>query len=387
VAEVAVSYAPTEETELLRSTARQYLEDRLGLGVVRETMMSEDGFDRAVWREIADMGWTGLTIPEEHGGAGYGPVEMSVLLEEMGRLVTPGPFFASVVLATTAISELGTPDQRAELLPDLASGETLATLAFHEGPRDWGLERLATTVERNGDGWVVSGVKNHVLDGHLADLLLVVAPIGDQLGVFAVETRADGVEVIQTPVLDPTRRQAQVRLDRARVAGSSLLGDSPSADGVRRVLALGSAALAVEQVGGAQRCLDTAVEYARTRHQFGRPIGSFQAIKHRCAEMLMRVEHARSTAYHAARVTDQPEEFAIASPLAASVSSESYVWAAGENIQIHGGIGFTWEHDAHLYLKRAKSSALLLGDPRHHRRLLANALGLVPWSTGGRHQG
>lgn len=375
MAEPAVSYAPTSETELIRSTARQFLEDRFGLGVVRELMTSDVGFDRTAWREIAELGWTGLTIPEEHGGAGYGPVELSVLLEEMGRLVTPGPFFASVVLATTAVSRLGTPDQQARILPDLASGESLATLAVYEDPRDWGLERLTTTADREGDGWVITGVKNHVLDAHLADLVLVVARVGDQLGVFVAESQAEGVEIIQTPVLDPTRRQAQVRFNGVAVGGSSLLGD-PDADGIRHLLALGSAALAVEQVGGAQRCLDTAVEYARTRHQFGRPVGSFQAIKHRCAEMLMRVEHARSTAYHAVRVTDYPEEFAIASPLAASVSSESYVWAAGENIQIHGGIGFTWEHDAHLYLKRAKSSALLLGDPRFHRRRLAQALEL-----------
>lgn len=376
MADLAVSYAPTEETELIRLTARQFLEDRLGLATVRELMMSDQGFERAMWKEIADLGWAGLTIPEEHGGAGYGLVELSVLLEEMGRLVTPGPFFASVVLATTAITELGTPEQHALLLSELASGEVLATLAVYEDPRDWALRRLATTAEPDGGDWVLFGEKRHVLDGHLADRLLVVAMVGDRPGVFVVDSVIEGVEVSQVPVLDPTRRQSTVRLDRVRVDGGSLLGEEPDLEGLMKVMATGSAALAVEQVGGAQRCLDTAVEYARTRYQFGRPIGSFQAIKHRCAEMLMRVEHARSTAYHAVRVTDDPGEFAIAAPLAASVASESYVWAAGESIQIHGGIGFTWEHDAHLYLKRAKSSALLFGDPRHHRRLLARALGL-----------
>ncbi len=376
MAEVAVSYAPTPETDLIKSTARQYLTDRFGLDVVRKLMMSDDGFDRALWQEIADLGWAGLTVPEEFGGAGYGPVEQSVILEEMGRLVTPGPFFASAVLATTAINELATAEQKRSLLPGMASGETLATLAVFEGARDWSLDRLEATADEVGGGWTISGVKHHVLDGHLADLFLVVARVGDRLGVFAVDRSADGIEITQTPVLDPTRRQASLRLDRVRVDAESLLGDDRANEEVHRVLALGSAALAVEQVGGAQACLESSVEYARTRHQFGRPIGSYQAIKHRCAEMLMRVEHARSAAYHAARVTDDAGEFSVASPLAASIASESYVWAAGEHIQILGGIGFTWEHDAHLYLKRAKSSSLLFGDPRYHRRLLATALGL-----------
>lgn len=374
MAEVRVSYTPTEETTLLRNTAREFLSNRLPMATVREMMMTPDGFDRAVWEEMAELGWVGLAIPEEHGGAGYGTTELSVIFEEMGRMVTPGPFFATVGLAVPVILGLADEAQKSGLLPGIAAGEIIATVAAFEGSRDWGLENVETTATRDGDGWVLEGVKPHVLDGHLADLILVVARTDQGLAVFPVGAGADGLAVEQVDVLDPTRRQATVTLEGVRAAAP--LGSGPAGDALPRALGVASALLACEQAGGAQRCLEMSTEYAKTRHQFGRPIGSFQAVKHRCAQMLVKVEHARSVAYHAVRVTEDPAEFAIAAPLAASVASESYVWAAGENIQIHGGIGFTWEHDAHLYLKRAKSSSLLLGDPRYHRRTLGDALGL-----------
>ncbi len=367
-----ISYAPTEELNLIRSTAREYLEDRYPLSRVRELMMSEDGFERSAWAEFADLGWTGLMVPEEYGGAGYGFTELSVVLEEMGRLVTPGPFLASAVLATMTILESGTASQREELLPAMVSGEMITTLAMYETGRDWAMDRIATTARPEGDGWVVGGQKRFVLDAHLADRLLVVASTDEGPGLFVVDTTAEGVSVTQTPVLDPTRRQADVAFNDVPAVR---LGDGPIE--IRRTTGIATAALASEQAGGAQKVLEMAVSYARTRHQFGRPIGSYQAVKHRCAEMLMKVEHAKSTAYHVARVIDDPAEFAIAAPLAGSICSDAYLWAAGENIQIHGGIGFTWEHDAHLYLKRAKASSLLFGDVRHHRGRLAATLGLA----------
>lgn len=373
MAENQVTYAPTEEQDLIRSAARQFLEERLGLERVRELMMSEDGFDRGLWKEMADMGWPGLAIAEEHGGAGLGPVEMGVLLEEMGRLVTPGPFFASAVLATTAIQQAALAEHRKRLLPDLASGETIATLAVFSQARGWSAGSAGTTAKADGDSWLLAGTKRAVLDGHLADLVLVAASTGDGVGLFAVDPRGDGVSIVQEPTLDATRRQTTLSLEGA---AAERLDDGDATPALERTLSLASVALAAEQVGGAQRCMEMTVDYAKTRHQFGRPIGSYQAIKHRCANMLMKVEHAKSTAYHAVRVTDDPEELAIASPLAASICSEAYVWVAGENIQVHGGIGFTWEHDAHLYLKRAKASSLLLGSPRHQRDLLGRAIGI-----------
>lgn len=373
MAEHNVSYAPTEEQQLIRSTAREFLDDRIGIDHVRELMMSFEGFDRRLWKEMADLGWTGLAIAEEHGGAGLGRVELGVLVEEMGRKVTPGPFFASAVLATTAVQEIASESQAAELLPALASGDTIASLAIFEGPRGWDWWSPATGASQSGDGWVLEGRKRAVLDGHLADLLLVTAGTESGVGLFVVDPGSDGVGIEQEPALDPTRRQATVTLDGAT---ASRLGGGDAAPGLRRTLDLSRAALATEQVGGAQQCMEMSVEYAKTRHQFGRPIGSYQAIKHRCANMLMKVEHARSTAYYAARVTDDADELAVAAPLAGSVSSEAYLWVAGENIQVHGGIGFTWEHDAHIYLKRAKASSLLLGSPRHQRDLLGETLGI-----------
>lgn len=372
----AVSFAPTEDQELIRNTARSYLENELGLGRVRELMMSDTGFDPDLNQEMAAMGWSGLIVAEEHGGSGMSAVEMAVLLEEMGRLVTPGPFFASAVLATVVIQEVGTETQKTELLAPLAGGESIGALAIFESPREWSPAQPATKATRDGDSWVLSGSKRAVLAGSEADILLVTAAVEDGVGVFVVDGAAAGVTVDPEPVLDMTRRQASVVLDGVRVESDARLGAGDATDGLRRALSSASAYLAAEQVGGAQRCLEMSVGYAKTRHQFGRPIGSYQAIKHRCANMLMKVEHAKSTAYYAARVTGDPDEFAIASPLAASVGSEAFVWVAGENIQVHGGIGFTWEHDAHIYFKRAKASSLILGDPRHQRDLLGRAIGL-----------
>jgi alkylation response protein AidB-like acyl-CoA dehydrogenase len=371
-----VGFTPTEEQELIRSTARQFLQDRVGLDKVRELMASEDGFDPVLWKEMAELGWTGLTVGEDHGGAGLGPVEMGVLLEEMGRLVTPGPFFASAVVATTTISELGSAEQRDRLLPALAGGEMVATLAVFEQPRRWSPASPTTTARRGDRGWVLEGAKRAVLAGDSADLILVTAADDDGVGVFVVDAAADGVTTEPEPVLDPTRRQATVRLEAVCVDEGARLGAGDATDSLTRVLARTAVALAAEQVGGAQRCMEMSVEYAKTRYQFGRPIGSYQAIKHRCANMLVQVEHARSVAQYAARVSDDDAESRVAAPLAAAVASDAYLWVAGENIQVHGGIGFTWEHDAHIYLKRAKASSLLFGTSRHHRDLLGRAIGV-----------
>lgn len=373
---IAVSYAPTEELDLIRSTARQFLTERLGMGKVRDLMMSDQGHDPVLWKEMADMGWVGLAVTVDHGGAGFGPVEMGVLLEEMGRMVTPGPFFASAVLATIAIQEVATAGQQSELLPSMASGEMIVSLALFERPRDWGLDSLATTATRTDDGWVIRGEKRSVLSGMSAGSYLVVASTGDGVGVFVVASDADGVAVTREPALDPTRRQATVLFEDVAVGADARLGEGDVTAALHRALSLAGIALSSEQVGGAQACMEMAVDYAKSRYQFGRPIGSYQAIKHRCANMLMKVEHARSVSYYAARVTHDPDELAVAAPLAISVASEAYTWVAGENIQVHGGVGFTWEHDAHICLKRAKSSSLLFGDPRHQRDLLGRAIGI-----------
>lgn len=367
----AINYVLTEDQALIRETAREFLADRAPMAKVRDTMMSADGHDGALWREMADLGWLGLRVPEEHGGAGMGMDDLGVLLEEMGRSLLPGPFFASAVAATSMILRVGTDDQQAEWLPALADGTSIGTIAVWDAARSWTLETSATATKTDG-GWLINGAKRGVIYGHVADLLLVVALVEGRPAVFVVESGRGGVEAKQVDALDPTRRLSEIRFHDVEVPDGSRLG--PDAGEPGDALHSIVSALANEQLGGAQRCLEMSVEYAKTRHQFGRPIGSYQAIKHRCAEMLVKVEQARSTAYHATRVTDDPGELALAAHLAATICSDAYTWVAGETIQVHGGIGFTWEHDAHLYLKRAKSSSILFGTPGFHRDQLGKLI-------------
>ncbi len=375
---MTVSYSPTEETALIRSTTRQFLEEVVPMTRVRDMMLG-DGFEMEVWKAMADLGWQGLAISEEHGGAGYGMVELAVVLEEMGRLLTPGPFFASAVLATQAIVNAGTPEQQSALLPRLASGAEIGTLATFEHPRGWDSGGVGAIASPSNGGWVLDGEKRFVLDAAAADLVIVAARTGggpDGVGLFVVELPQTGVEITPMQELDVTRRQYEVRLDKVKVGKDALLGGSPGWMPILVTLCRASTGLAAEQVGGAQRCLDIAVEHAKNRYQFGRPIGSYQAIKHMCADMLVRVEQARSCALHGAHTFDDFDELPISAALAGAYCSEAYEWVAGQTIQVLGGTGFTWEHDIHLYFKRAKASSLLLGDPLYHRRMLADAIGL-----------
>ncbi len=375
---MTISYVPSEDMDLIRSTTRQFLADMVPMARVRE-MVFGDGFDMEIWRSMAESGWQGLAIPEEYGGAGLGMVELGVVLEEMGRVLTPGPFFASAVMATQAIMSAGTAEQKLELLPRLASGESVAALAVFEHPRGWDSGGVGAQATRSDGGWMLDGHKRFVLAAGDADLLIVAArtdrgPGG--VGLFVVEMPQRGVEVTHVDVLDVTRRQYEVHFDEVIIPGSALLGGEPAWDPILTGLRRSSVALASEQVGGAQRCLDIAVDHAKTRFQFGRPIGSYQAIKHLCADMLVRLEQARSCAVHAAHTVDDPEELPVSSAMAAAYCSEAYEWISGQTIQVLGGTGFTWEHDIHLYFKRAKASSLMLGDPLHHRRSLADAIGL-----------
>lgn len=358
----------TEEQEELRRYARQWLDENAPLEAVRKIAETPEGFDAAQWSELGSLGWLGIAVGEAYGGSGFGFMELAVLAEEMGRTLYPSPFLSTVVLGTWLVERLGTDDQKAEILPAVVRGDhRLAVAAGRAAVHD-------LVARRQGTDWVVSGRARLVLDGHTAHTLIVEAAADDGTRLFLVDGDAGGLERNPLSVMDLTRPQAEVT---ATDVVASPLGDGRAGDAVDHALDRAVAALAMEQVGGAQACLDMSVEYAKVRHQFGRPIGSFQAIKHMCADMLVGVESARSAAYHLASVIDHdPEEAAIAAPVAKSFCSEAYEKAAGDTIQIHGGIGFTWEHDAHLYLKRAKSSALLFGDPRYHRAVLASRLGI-----------
>lgn len=367
------SFSP--EQEELRGYAARWLERNSSSLQVRALMDTSDGFDRAQWMAMAEMGWQSMAIPEEHGGAGFGFLELFVLLEEQGRALLSAPFFSTVVMAATALAG-GTERQRSEWLPRIATGDLIATVAHAEPGGGWRREDVRLEAVEDGDGWNLTGVKGFVLDGLVADLIVVAARTVDGVELMLVPATADGLTIRPLDVMDQTRKQAEITFDAVRVPRDALLG-GPGQGGaiLERVLERAAVALAAEQVGGAQRCLDLAVAYAKDRRQFGRPIGSFQAIKHKCADMQVRVEAARAAASYAAwAIATDSDEQALVVPVAKAYCSQAFYHCAAETIQIHGGIGFTWEHDAHLYFKRAKSSELMFGDPTSHRRRLADQL-------------
>ena len=373
-----MDFAFSAEQEMLRDTARRFLADKAGSDVVRELMETDSGFDAGLWSEIAAQGWQAMAIPEEYGGAGFSYLELIVLMEEMGATLFPSPFFSTVVQGANALLVAGSDEQKKEYLPQVAAGELRLALAHLEETGSHDPDAVTATAEVDGGDYVIRGRKLYVVDGHTADAILVAARTDAGVSLFMVEGDADGVSRSRLETMDMTRKQAEVVLDGVRVPASAMVGADGSAhETIAGVRDLASVALAAECVGGAQRCLDMSVEYAKVRIQFGRPIGSFQAIKHKCADMLVQTESARSAAYYAGwAASEDNDELRITAPLAISYCSEAYFFCAAESIQIHGGIGFTWEHDAHLYFKRAKSSGLLLGSPAQHRSLMADRLGL-----------
>ncbi len=368
---MATDFMFSDEHEELRSTVRSFLQAHSDENAVREHMASERGHDAKVWQLLAEqMGLTGLIVPEEHGGAGMGYVELLVVMEEMGRALLCAPFLSTAVFSANALLHCADERTQKELLPEIATGRKIVTVAYLE-PN--GRQDLAG-IELRAEGDRLSGVKSWVLDGHSADVLLVVAREGSGLGLFRVDADAEGVTRKRLPELDLTRPLARVDFANAPATRISE-GDLTSA--LERVLALTVTALAAEQTGGAEACLAMAVDYAKTRLQFGRPIGSYQAIKHKCADMLVEVEFAKSASYNACfGAAEGADDLLERAALAKAYCSEAFFHAAAENIQIHGGMGFTWEHPAHLWFKRAKASDLLFGDAAHHRERLAERIGL-----------
>ncbi len=388
-------FAFTEEQEALRTAAREFLADHSSPARVRAAMESERGYDADVWRRIgAELGWTSIIVPEEYGGAGLTYVELVGLLEEMGAALLCAPFFSTVCLAANALLFGASEQQKREYLPGIAAGETIATLALTEADGRWDGSNIGTRARRDAGSVVLNGTKTFVIDGHTADLLIVAARDSgssgrDDIGLFAVPADSPGIQRRLLPTMDQTRKQAEIVFADVRVPASARIG-APGEGGriLAQTLDRAAVALAAEQVGGAERCLNLSVEYAKQRIQFARPIGSFQAIKHKCADMLLRVESARSASYYAgwAAAQNDPEFPALAS-LAKAYCSDAYFHCAAESIQIHGGVGFTWEYDVHLYFKRAKSSEVLLGDPAYHRELVARRIGLGKGPGGQGSQG
>jgi alkylation response protein AidB-like acyl-CoA dehydrogenase len=372
----AMNFAFTDEQDELRKTVRAFLDSKSPESAVREQMETEPGYDTAVWSQMAEqMGLQGLSIPEEYGGSGYSFVELGIVLEEMGRALLCAPFFSTVVLAASTLLQSGDDAAKKDYLPGIASGETIATVAFTEPSGKWDEAGITMEATADGDAWSLTGTKSFVLDGHTANLIIVAARTPKGVSLFAVDGDAPGLTRTALSTMDQTRKQAKLDFDGtpARLIGTEGEGWTT----LSTVLDLVAVGLAAEEVGGAQKVLDMAVEYAKVRVQFGRPIGSFQAIKHKCADMLLEVESAKSAAYYGMWcASEMNDELPSVASLAKAYCSEAYFHAAAENIQIHGGIGFTWEHPAHLYFKRAKSSELLFGDPTYHRELLAQRIGL-----------
>ena len=325
--------------------------------------------------------WNLIALPAALGGSGLGAVELAILCEQMGRVLLPSPFFATVALAAPAIALAGTPAQREALLPDIASGRTRATLAVASGEGAPGLDGIGPRLARMRRGWRVDGEAGFVIHADAADLLVVAARAARSRGIEGVslaviDPKDPRVTIERLTMLDQTRAMSRVRFDSVAVGASAVLGEVGEAGpALAATLSRARAALAAEQLGGAEAALEIATEHAKTRIQFDRPIGSFQAVKHRLADMMVATEAARSAAYYAACAVDElPEEFQEAASIAAACCSDTYTDCTAGMIQLLGGVGFTWEHVAHLYFKRARASSTLLGPPAWHRERIAARL-------------
>ena len=355
------------EADDLRQAVREFLAVTSPPERVRDLMSTDDGYDRAAWHQMASqLGLHGIAVGEQFGGAGATMTELAVVFEEMGATLLCAPFFSTVGFAATALQCSGDTGAMERYLPALVDGSTTATVILNAQLDPWDASALTLTARHDGAGHRINGAADYVIDGYSADLVLAAANTGAGPSLFAVAGDADGLTRVPLTTLDRTRKVACLRFDDTP---AQLIGtEGGAAAGLSRTSDLALVALAAEQTGAAQRCLDMAVGYAKERIQFGRAIGSFQAVKHRCADMLVLVEGARSAVFHAAEAGD---DLSTAASVAKMVCSEALLQVAEDNMRIHGGIGFTWEHDAHLYVRRAKATELIFGSPDYHARRLA----------------
>jgi alkylation response protein AidB-like acyl-CoA dehydrogenase len=379
-----MNFGFNEEQELLRSTARKFFDNECASEVVRKLMDGPEGMTPDLWKKIAEQGWTGLIFPDEHGGMDLGFVDLVVLMEEMGRAVVPGPFFSTVLLGGLALLEAGTDAQKKAWLPKITSGEARATLAWMEPSAELGARGLTLQATAKGEGFTLDGTKLFVHDAHTADVIVVAARTGsgkspeEGISLFLVPTGTPGLSVTLLPTMDQTRKLCEVGLKSVALGADALMG--PVGSGwapLARVIDRATVALCAEMCGGAQKVLEMTVEYAKIRQAFGRPIGSYQGVKHKAADMLVDVENSKSITYYAAWAMDEGvPEGPLAVSMAKAYVSDAYRRVSGAGIQLHGGIGFTWEHDLHLYFKRAKGSEFTFGDATWHRERVAQLVNL-----------
>jgi len=368
----------SEEQEMLRDAAKRFLTDNCSTKYVRQMMAHATAHDPAFWQKLVGQGWPGLLIPEQYGGINGTFLDMTVIVEEMGKALTPGPFFATALLGAPTFIEGASDALKAEFLPKIAEGKFIPTVAIAEAPGRFDAGGIELKAVKKGSGYTVTGEKFFVPDAHVADVIIVAVRTsgsGDNgITLLCIPAKEKGLTVTQLKTVDMTRRMCHIKFDN--VQADTVIGKEN--DGwpvLRRVLDVATAALSTEMVGTAQKALDIAVEYAKTRVQFGKPIGSFQAIKHKCVDMMVAVENARSLTYYAAWTVDERvPEAATAVPMAKAYASDMGKNVTSEAIQVHGGIGFTWEHDMHLYHRRALAGEANLGNAPIHRETVAKSL-------------
>ena len=373
----------SEEQETLRETARKFLDDECTTQFVRRLMATEEAITAEFWQKLAEQGWLGILYPEEDGGSGLGLVDLVVLMEEIGRAVMPGPYPATVLLGGAAIAAAGSPAQRRAWVPRIVAGEAKATLAVTEPNARWDAAGITATARETRGGFALSGAKMFVPDAHLADVLVVAArsrdgsTMEDGVSLFLVPRDAAGLVVRRLPSVDETRKLCEVTLDNVALPAPALLGELHQGwEPLARVTDRAAVALSAEICGTAQRVLDLTVDYAKLRVAFGKPIGTYQGVKHKCADMLVEIENAKSLTYYAAWALDEGDaEAAMAVSMAKAAASDAGRKVCAAGIQLHGGIGMTWEHDLQLYLKRAKADEVAFGDATWHRERIARMMG------------
>jgi len=379
-----MNFGFTEDQEALREATRKFLDNQCPTTFVRKMMADDTAHATELWKKIAQLGWLGIIVPEDFGGSGGNFLDLVVILEETGKSLLPGPFFATTLLGSTAVLTGGSAAQKSAILPKVVEGTHILTLALAEKSGRYDAAGVTLAATAKGSDFLLSGEKLFVQDAHVADQLIVAARtaqgnnLEEGITLFLVDARAPGVSIAQLKTVDMTRRQCHVAFQDVAVASAQVLGAVGKGwPIVRRVLDQAMAGLCAEMVGTGQRALDMAVAYAKERVQFGKPIGSFQAVKHKCVDMMVQVENARSLTYYAAWTVDENNaETQQAVPMAKAYCSDMCKTVTSEAIQVHGGIGFTWEHDMHLFYRRGLASEAAFGIAPVHREVVAQGLNL-----------